>query len=279
MESLKRKVLKCLQSLDVYEVAIAINADSFLELCDVINELLNSTDTEIVSSACLLIRDLVLYSNQYLKGEILSQKYEESSILKTLEQLLFSQNCWIRKAAVYTLGKTCSYNSIPALNEAFITFRDSDPLLLPRLMGEMGWLRAENFWELLDSMMESQVFVTRWAVVELLPEFLEDAQSENELSLGKLRCLEKLRQDSDILVQAEAEHQYQLLKFRNEMHHFSKSDHKKMQKELDRKYMPVLSFSYVSNRFEYYLNKKGLTQYSLDELENFIEITSIIITH
>jgi hypothetical protein len=121
--------------------------------------------------------------------------------------------------------------------------------------------------------------VTRWAVVALLSEFLEDAQSENELFLGKLKCLEKLRQDSNTLVQAEAEHQYQLLKFRGEMHHFSKSDHKKMRKELDRKYTPILSFSYVSNRFEYFLNKKDLTQYSLDELENFIEITSIIITH
>jgi hypothetical protein len=279
MESLKSKVLQCLKSLDVYDVAIAINADSFLEFCDVINELLNSTDTEIVSSTCLLIRDLVLYSNQYLKGETLSQKYEASSILKTIEQLLFSQNRWIRKAAVYTLGKTFSYSSIPALSKAFRTFRDSDPLLLPRLMGEMGWLRAENFWELLDAMMESSFFVTRWAVVELLPEFIEDADSQNELFLGKLRCLEKLRQDLNPFVQAEAEHQYQLLKFRSEMHNFSKSDHKKIRKDLDRKYTPVLSFSYVSNRFEYYLNKKGLTQYSVDELEKFIEITSIVIHH
>jgi hypothetical protein len=279
MELLKGKILKYLQSLDIYEVAAAINTDSFLEFCDIINELLKSTDTEIVSSTCLLIRDLVLYSNQYLKGGTLSQKYETSSVLKTVEQLLFSQNLWIRQAAVYTLGKTCSYGSIPALSKAFRTFRDSDPLLLPRLMGEMGWLGAENFWELLDSMMESQVFITRWAVVKLLPEFLEDAQSENELFSEKLRCLEKLRKDSNTLVQAEAEHQYQLLKFRSEMHHFSKPEHKKMRKELDRKYTPVLSFSYISNRFEYYLTKKGLTQYSLDNLEQFIDITSIIMTH
>jgi hypothetical protein len=279
MESLKGKVLQCLKSLDVYDVAIAINADSFLEFCDVINELLKSTDTEIVGSTCLLIRDLVLYSNQYLKGGTLSQKYETSSILKTVEQLLFSENRWIRKAAVCTLGKTCSYGSIPALSEAFRTFRDSDPLLLPRLMGEMGWIGAENFWELLDAMMESSFFVTRWAVVELLPEFIEDTDSQNELFLGKLRCLEKLRQDSNTLVKAEAEHQYQLLKFRSEMCNFSKSDHKKMRKDLDRKYTPVLRFSYISNRFEYYLNKKGLTQYSVDELEKFIEITSIVIHH
>jgi hypothetical protein len=258
MESLKNKVLQCLQSLDVYEVAMAINADSFLEFCAVINELLQSTDTETVSSTCSLIRDLMLYSNQYLKGETLSQKYETSSILKTIEQLLFSQNYWIRKAAVYTLGKTCSYGSIPVLNEAFRTFRDSDPLLLPRLMGELGWLGTENFWGLLDAMMESPCFVTRWAVIELLPQFIEDA---------------------DTLVKAEAEYQYQLLKFRGEMHNFSKSEHKKMRKDLDRKYTPALSFSCVSNRFEYYLNKNSLTQYFVGELENFIEFSSIIIHH
>jgi hypothetical protein len=277
MESLKNKVLQCLQNLDVYEVAISINTDSFSDFCDIINELLRSTDTEIVNSTCSFIKDLVLYSNQHLKGEILSQLYETSSILKMIEKLLFSPNFWIRRAAVYTLGKTCSYDSIPVLSEAFRTFRDSDPLFLPKLLGEMGWLGAENFWELLDAMTESSFFVTRWAVVEVLPTFIEDSDSKNELLLGKFRCLEKLRQDSNTLVKAEAEHQYELLKFRSEMHKLSKSDHKKMRKDLDRKFTPVLSFSYISNQFEFYLKKKGLTQYSVDDLEKFIEITSIVI--
>jgi hypothetical protein len=277
MESLKSKVLQCLGSLDIYDVAIAINSDSFLEFCDVINELLQSTDSEIVNSTCWLIRDLVLFSNQHSDCKTFAKNYEISSILKTIEQLLFSQNHFIRGAAVYTLGKTCSYGSVSALNQAFRTFRDTDPLMLPRLMGEMGWLGAENFWELLDSMMKSHCYVTRWAVVEILPEFLEEAEDENELFIRKLSYLEQLRQDANTLVQAEAEHQYQLLKFRSELQNFSKPDRKKMRKKLDQKYTPALSFSYASNRFEYYLNKKSLTQYSVDELERFIEIISIVI--
>lgn len=126
-------------------------------------------------------------------------------------------------------------------------------------------------------MIESHFFVTRWAVVELLPEFIENADSQNELFSGKIRCLEKLCQDLNPFVCAEAEYQYQLLKFRSEIDDFSKADRKKMRKDLDHKYTPVLSFSSVSNRFEYYLNKKSLSQYSVDELEKFIEITSIIL--
>lgn len=271
--SLKSKVLHCLDSRleDITDVATAINSDTFLEFCNFINELLQSNEDEIVSSTCGFIRDLVLFSNQHLDCETFAKNYETSSILKTVEQLLFSQNYFIRRAAVYTLGKTCSYGSVPVLNQAFKTFRDSDPLLLPRLMGEMGWLGAEDFWQLLESMMDSPFFVTRWAVIEILPEFLEDTQSQNELFLGKLKCSERLRQDSNPLVQAESEYQYQLLKLRSKMHHLSKSDRKKMRKELDRKYTPVLSFSHVSNRFNHHLYTQGLTQYSVDELEAFIK--------
>jgi hypothetical protein len=277
MASIKSKVLDCLNSFDVYEVAIAINSATLLEFYDVINELLQSTDDEIVSSTCGLIRDLVLFSNQHSDCETFSRNYETSSILQTIEQLLFSQNYFIRRAAVYTLGKTCSYSSVSILNQAFSTFRDSDPLLLPRLMGEMGWLGAENFWQLLDSMTESQYYMTRWAVVEILPEFLEEAEGQNELFLGKIRCLEKLRKDSNRYVQANSEYQYQILKFRSEMHNLSKPDRKKMRKVLEQNYKQSLDFSYISNRFEYYLRSKNLTQYSMDDLEKFVEIINIVI--
>ncbi len=273
--SLQSKVLHCLKSLeDTYDVAVAITSDTFLEFCDVINELLHSKEDEVVSSTCGFIRDLVLFSNQHPDCETFAKNYETSSILRTIEQLLFSQNCFIRRAAVYTLGKTCSYGSVPVLNQAFKTFRDSDSLLLPRLMGEMGWLGAENFWQLLESMMDSPFFVTRWAVIEILPEFLEDAQSQNELFLGKLRCSERLRQDSNPLVQAESEYRYQMLKFRSESKSLPKTDRNKMRKDLIRKYTPALSFSHVSNRFNHHLYTQGLTQYSVDELEAFIKSMS-----
>jgi hypothetical protein len=277
MTSIKSKVLDCLNSFDVYEVAIAINSATLSEFCDVINELLQSADDGIVSSTCGLIRDLVLFSNQHSDCETFSRNYETSSILQTIEQLLFSQNYFIRRAAVYTLGKTCSYSSVSILNQAFSKFRDSDPLLLPRLMGEMGWLGAENFWQLLDSMTESQCYMTRWAVVEILPEFLEEAEGQNELFLGKIRCLKKLRKDSNRHVQANSEYQYQVLKLRSEKHDLSKPDRKKMRKELERNYKQNLDFSYISNRFEYYLRSKNLTQYSMDDLEKFVEIINIVI--
>ena len=147
---------------------------SSVELCNIINELLQSEDDEIVSSTCFFIRDLVLFSSRHPDCEKFVESYSESSIVKTLEHLLFSPNHFVRKQAVYTLGKTCSYSSIQALNQAFIVWRDTDPILLPILIGEMGWLGTENFGALLESTIGSQVYMTRWAIINVLADFIVD---------------------------------------------------------------------------------------------------------
>lgn len=272
METIASSILQYLNHLqDRDYLALVANSTSATQLCRVINELLQSEDDEVVSSACLFIRDLVVLGSQHPGCEKFVQGYAESSIVTTLEQLIFSPNHFTRKQAIYTLGKTCSDGSAAALTQAFWVFRDTDPILLPRLIGEIGWLGAETFWALLASMIDSSVYATRWAVIAVLDEFGGDnAQTQDELFQYKFKCMKQLRQDSNSLVQAEAEYKYQLLKLRSEAYDLPKADYRKQRKNLKREYEPALCFTYVSSAFLYHLCANNLRQYSIDELELFI---------
>jgi hypothetical protein len=162
------------------------------------------------------------------------------------------------------------------MTESFHQWRDRDPIMLPRLMGELGWLGAENFDELLDAMMTSPVFATRWATVSLLQEFLDEP--ETPLFDQKKQRWEILRHDPHRLVHQEAEYQYQLQLFRLEGSRLSSAEikqHKavrrKARKELDRQYAPTITFSAITSRFTNYLHELGQTDYTIEQLETFIE--------
>ncbi|TWH49900.1 HEAT repeat domain-containing protein [Dulcicalothrix desertica] len=269
---IKSKILHYLNHLqDVDYLAEIVNSISDTELCNIINELLQSGNDEIFGSTCLFIRDLLVLGSRPHNREKFVKGYPESLIVKNLEQLLFSPNHFTRKQVVYTLGKACSYSSTTVLNQAFNTYRDTDPILLPRLIGEMAWLGAENFWELLDSIMSSQVYMTRWAVIGVLSEFVgDDAQVKDELFQSKLRCTEQLRQDSNILIQSEAEYEYQLLQLRSLTYNLPRAERKKKRKDLERQYKPAFCFTRMSSAFTNHLYTNGLAQYSVAELEAFI---------
>jgi hypothetical protein len=269
---LTASILQYLEHLqDVDYLAVIVTSVPLPELCDTINSLLQSEDDETVDLTCLFIRDLVLFGKRHSDCKEFIEQYPQSSIVKTLEQLVFSTNHFTCKQAIYTLGKTCSYNSVGVLNQAFTQLRDTAPLVLPRLIGEIGWLGAENFWELLDSMMSSQVYATRWAIIDVLHEFNgDDARVGDELFQHKCRYVERLRQDSNIYVRSEAEYEYQLLRFRSEGNDLSRTERKKRRKDLERQYKPKLCFVYVSSAFANYLYTREVKQYSISELETFI---------
>lgn len=80
-----------------------------------------------------------------------------------------------------------------------------------------------------------------------------------------------MRQDSNSLVQLEAEYKYQLLNYHSEGYDLPKAERRKQRKNLERQYKPRLSFTHISSAFSSYLYTNGLKQYSIPELEEFIE--------
>jgi hypothetical protein len=256
---------------DIDYLAHIINTVSGERLCQIIDELLRSDDNQTVRFTGVFIRDLVLLGTQHPDCNKFVKDYLEPSTVITLQCLLSAPNHFARLEAAYTLGKICSYSSIKHLDQAFTKFRDTDPILLPRLVFEMSWLGANNFWALIDSMSNSPIYPTRWAIIAVFESCCsEDVRAQDELFQGKLKYLEKLRGDSNHLIQAESEYEHRLLTFRSEMHNLSKADRKKQQKTLDQQYKPAFCFDQISMMFSNHLYTKGITEYSISELEMFI---------
>lgn len=273
IEVVKASIFKYLAHLHDADYLGAIATSMPLsEFCNIVSLLLQSEDNETVGLTMLFITDLVMASSHHPQCAEFAEQYPTSLVVKTLEHMVSSPNHYICTQAVYTLGKTCSYDSIDAINQAFFKLRDIAPLALPRLMGEMGWLGADNFWELLESMISSPVYATRWAVLGILHEFNSDQPiEEDELYQHKCKLVEKLRQDSNMYVRLEAEYEYQLLKFRSESYELPKAERRKQRKNLQLQYQPPYRFAAISSKFLNTLNNKGQKEYSISELESFID--------
>jgi hypothetical protein len=252
------KILNYLEFLqDIDYLAGIVNSTTGAELCRVIDELLRSDDHETVSSACLFVRDLVLLGKETPNCQRFVEQYIQSLIVKTLEELVLSPHHFISQSVTYTLGKICSYKSIHALNAAFAVLKDTAPLVLPRIVGEIVWLGGEPE-NLIDSMLNSRSYTTRWAVFDILEEL--------HLSHG----IERLRQDSSVYVHSEGEYRYQLLELHNTKDKLSNVEYKRQKRSLEQKYKPVLSFAKTKFLFENYLSTMQLPKYSVHKLEVFI---------
>jgi hypothetical protein len=219
---------------------------------------------------CLFIRDFVIACS---RNDICKQVWEnelELAIIPELEKLLFVDNHFIRRTIIYTLGKICSYSSIPIMLNLFSQVRDKDPIILPLLVGELFWLGVDNGWQIVESMTTSNNYITRWSVMETLGRFIYSSH-EDETFLIRYKFCQQLRSDIHLLVRTEAEYEYQFLEFNRQKHQdMSKSDYKKQTKALKKQLEPHLYFSNVAIQFSNSLYQQNLYTYSIQELENFI---------
>jgi hypothetical protein len=230
-------------------------------------ELLRSSDYETLSTTLGFVQDLIIYSPGD-ERQAVKAAYPESIVVKAIETLLLSENHFLRQQTGYTLGKTCSYSSLPAMIEAFAWWRDRDPLMLPFFVGELGWLGAENFHDLVGQMISSPGFTTRWAAIDCL------ARSGGAKRQQQSR-FDLLRNDHNYLVRQEAEHAYRVHLFRmrgsTEFYPEPPFEFTPQREAIDQKYQPAVVFSNIKVRFTKYLHELGQTDYTIDQLETFIE--------
>jgi hypothetical protein len=253
------------------EVADAVDAyDLFVGVV----ELLKSSDEQILSTTLLFVQDII----QWYPGEerqSIKEKYPESIVVRAIEGLLYYPDHWVRKQAGYVLGKTCSYGSLPAMAEAFYHWYESDPLMMRHFVGELGWLGAENFDQMVEKMMTSSYFVTRW--ISLL--FQEELHKDDDIQSRehKQKRWDHLRNDANHLIRQEAEYEYQLQLFRIKMNSMSREEHqqgkpsyKKARKDLEKTFKPAVSIEGIKGKFESHLSQNELRDYSIEQLEAFI---------
>lgn len=251
-------------------LSATLDAASVEELTAAILGLLRSPDQEIVWWATLFIRDSILY----VPEAAFSAAFFASPIVPTLEGLVLAENWWIRCHAVYTLGKTNCARSVPALRRAFAAVRDRDPLLLPHLVGEILWLEAEKSWTLIDRMLASREYTTRWGALSILTHRGHgDATPADAVYQGKLRRYAQLLHDPNPLIRAEADYHHRLLAT-EPLGRTSPKPARRRQRKLIERYRPSLTFDDVERLFRSHLQRRKLITYTVADLEDFIAATA-----
>jgi hypothetical protein len=226
-------------------------------------ELLQSSDYETLSTTLGFVQDLIIWSPGEERNAA-KEAYPESIVVKAIEPLLLSKNHFLRQQTGYTLGKTLSYSSLPAMIEAFHWWRDRDPLMLLFFVGEIGWLGAENFHDLIGEMVSSPCFITRWAAVDRL------ARSHGAKRQQQKRW-DYLRNDQYELVRQEAEYEYRVYLFRvRGGKEFTSFQFTPEREAIDQKYQPPIIFTDIRNHFYQFLRVSNLTDYTIEQLEAFI---------
>ncbi len=263
-DAIEHQILRCLD--EGFEnsdyMAKIVTALPLPEICALICNLLRSARAETFEMTALFMRDIVMMGRHNLNCVPFCDNYPDSAIVTTLEELLFSDNHFTRVGVIYTLGKTCSYGSGAALSRAFELYRDSDPLILDRLIGEMNWLGVENIDDYISFLVYSFSDLNRWAVVGAIHPIGND--------LRTIQWAEALRQDKCELIRTEVEYEYQRKLKSLQTPILSKTEQRQRAKEL-KKIKPLLSFWNVRFLFEKYLDRSCLTQYTLTELESFVD--------
>ncbi|MGB3204019.1 MAG: hypothetical protein WBB28_03395 [Crinalium sp.] len=257
---------------DTEYVAKTFRLASHQEVAANINSLLESENLEALFLTCNFITGIMGCSEDVCQEFVDSDFW--STIVKILEHLLLSNNHLIRKEAVKTLRIIRNNSNVDALIQAFKIFRDTDPILLPRLIGAMAWLEVENFWEFVEEMANSQSYLTRWAVLralEAIPKYVIGQTEIDPHIQGKLKYIGQLRQDSHTLVRREAEYRYQVQQHQLEINSLSEAECHKKRQELNEQCKQVLTFAEIECSFDLNLSVKDVNNYSLNELEAFIE--------
>lgn len=227
--------------------------------------LLRSEDTEHNASACLWLRDMLLMEQKHPVTRAVRAGLPTSELLAQLHHMVWNPITCAN--VVYTLGKICSEESLPVLEQAISFYQEQDPLnLLPVLLCETRWLSSRPRWDLLEGVLNSSFYLTRWAGLNRLMQYgrFQDEGPEAD------RYLAGLRQDEHAQVRAEAEYEYQALQLRKRIRELTKPEQKEQRRQL-RAQEPAVRFLDLQCRFGHYARERQLTMTSRAVLEQFVE--------
>jgi hypothetical protein len=259
--NIKQQILR--YSIDdfcnVNYIADVLNSTSLSQVSALICKMLKSEDFYTFQMTSLFVRDAIVMGYRDDRTQRFRTTYLRSSIVKTVERRLFSDNHFIRCEAVYILGKTYCHNSSKVLIEAFHRFKDSDPLFIDGLIFEMVWLRVENVERYLELMATSSSYLTRWTVVRHIYAI------DNKIPAWA----EKLRQDECEHVRTAAEYECQRTLKYLQTPSLSEDDERQL-KSIE----PRIYFDMASSLFSSSIFKNGSTEYTVPEFETYIDSLS-----
>lgn len=235
------------------------------EIYQQLADMLLSGERENIFEACLFVQDVRLT----IKGEVaekFSDAVYDSPIINAFEHLtLNSPSHWVRRRVIYALGKIGATRSLPVLIDTFYKFWETDPLLLPSLMGEIRWLRSDSSPILAMDAAHNWSYLTRWTAIDDIRRFCDEPDSPEKI------CLDRLADDEMEVIRQEARYWIEEQRIHREVYTLPKKERKAFWKSLA-KFEPRLSFDTATTRFHLYLSQQNSPEdYHVMELAKFVD--------
>ena len=237
---------------------------------DELAELLGSENGEQASIANLFIRDIALLAPEHI-GREFKRKIRDSYLIEALNSNIFSKNHFVRYDSIYTLGKLGITRSINLLIEAFHTYKETDPIILPGLVFELFWLQENDDWEIVGSLLQSPNYPTRWSTLRILDHTVYQYPNDPKPAKFKKSCIKKLIKDENQLIQQEAIYQNLKLEYAEKTLDLPKKEKRIILKKEVESFKPSICFMNVQIQFTNYLIETKKTSYTINELKSFID--------
>jgi hypothetical protein len=221
-------------------------------------------DPETTGRALLFVQDAGTLAPPDLRPR-LGVAEPSATVLAAMEALVSCSNYVLRRRAVYTLAKICSFKSAAVLAARFEACLETDPLLLPNLVSENAWLRGGVLPGFPERLLHNAHPLTRWALVPLLyerPVGLDDAV--------RVEALRRLMQDRVAPIGEEAAYGLAVLKADRRDHTRSRAEARALRQEAE-ELRPAITFEDLELRFSNAMAHQQEQDYTMATLARFAE--------
>jgi hypothetical protein len=169
-------------------------------MLEVLDEVMSLLDAEPEAIMCALgfVRDAA--RNPHSRRNEFRECLVVSDIWDELRRLLCFQNFWVRKNAIYTIGKLAGRERACLLSDSFPYYLETDPINIPPLLKELRWLTGAWNWSFVEQTAAASHYLQRWSLCSLL----DDDGSSPETFERYLDVLSALKTDPNSLVANEA---------------------------------------------------------------------------
>ena len=266
-----RAVLRSLNHVgdDDYTAAV-FTEHGVLPVLRACRDLLGKRQLHVVHpTSCFLVGFRFSSASEALRGEVYGAA--PRLLAPSLRRLLKARECLTRRLAIFTIGQLRLRSEAKSLRRVFPWYVKHDPLGLPDLLLELGWLHdARGVSARLRRMVRDPSFIVRWAALGYNDHVAVERRGAYRRE--RVSLLSHLTRDEVPAIAAEA--QYQLDELRREArepapnwNEPAAARERRIKASLARQ--PPLTFTSLEIQFHNRLSERRQRDYTPAELANF----------
>jgi hypothetical protein len=178
-----------------------IEREKHEEIIRALVRLLKTKDRQAYPDTCSLIRDLVLGPFESSKNKVFNRLIDKSRVISVLENNVLAGNYFQRSSSIYTLGKICSKQSVPAMTRSLVKLALRDPINASDLVSEIWWLdgSGKKNWDLIEKL-SALGFYQKWGALHVLSHW----SGRGEFGKRRIERIKRFAEEADPLIRIEA---------------------------------------------------------------------------